>query len=116
MHTRFRETYNRETDPLQPCDLFYVTYSDGKCDVHDPPCERHLYVICPDGSWWDIDGRCGNCTLPDDKGHRCWVRHGDPATGLVTVDKSGASCAAGAGSVNTGGYHGYLRNGEFIAC
>lgn len=76
-----------------------------------------LFVICPDGGQWCIDGTASNCTKKDDvgpygKAHRCWVRHGAPP--LVTVDKAGLTCAAGAGSImSSRGYHGFLRNGEF---
>ena len=34
-----------------------------------------------------------------------------PRTGNVHVDKSGDTCAAGAGSILIGGYHGFLHNG-----
>lgn len=97
--------------PVQPGDMFWVTFSTGHCYTHDPPCERHLNVVCPDGHWWDIDGRASNCTMKDDKAHRCWVRHGEPPD--ITVDKNGPTCAAGAGSIKTPGYHGFLRDGKF---
>jgi lambda family phage portal protein len=51
------------------------------------------------GGTWDIDGRASNCTRPDDDTHRCWVRHGDPRTGVVHVDKDGDTCGAGSGSI-----------------
>lgn len=42
---------------------------------------------------------------------RCWVRHGEPP--IVTVNKDGLTCAAGAGSIGIGGgeryYHGFLQ-------
>jgi hypothetical protein len=68
----------------------------------------HLIVNTPGGSW-DIDSRASNCTLPQDKVHRCWVRHGEPPN--VTVDKNGVTCNAGAGSIIRGNYHGFLQNG-----
>lgn len=79
---------------------------DGKC----------LVVVCPDGSEWMIDGQAKNCTKKADigpfgKAHRCWVRHGTPP--MITVDKNGLTCSAGAGSIAVSGYHGFLRNGEF---
>lgn len=70
-----------------------------------------LIVQTPGGSW-HVDGRASNCTKPDDKVHRCWCRHGDPRTGNVHVDKNGNTCAAGAGSIAIGSYHGFLHNGE----
>ena len=75
-----------------------------------------LVVVCPGGTQWMIDGQASNCTMPSDLGpfdqaHRCWVRHGDPPN--LTVDKNGRTCQAGAGSIQAGQYHGFLRNGEF---
>ncbi len=73
--------------------------------------EPHLVVVTPGGEW-DIDTRCSNCTLPTDRAHRCWVRHGTPPN--ITIDKGGHSCAAGAGSILTPRWHGFLRNGAFV--
>lgn len=70
-----------------------------------------LYAICPNGYPWNIDGRASNCTMPEDNKHRCWVRHGEPPE--ITVDKNGYTCAAGAGSIQAGDYHGFLQNGHF---
>lgn len=75
-----------------------------------------LMVVCPNGRQWLIDGQASNCTDKKDIGpfatsHRCWVRHGTPP--LITVDKNGRTCGAGAGSIQAGDYHGFLRNGEF---
>ena len=69
----------------------------------------HLVVILPNGQPWNIDSRASNCTLPYDYEHRCWVRHGEPPN--ITVDKNGLTCAAGAGSIMAGDYHGFLQNG-----
>lgn len=70
-----------------------------------------LVVRCPDGHDWMIDSRASNCTLPKDDTHHCWVRHGKPEDGTLHVDKSGHSCAAGAGSIQTPKWHGFLHNG-----
>lgn len=82
---------------------------DGRCMV----------AVLPGGHEWMIDGPASNCTLPDDDLHRCWIRHGTPP--LLTVNKAGGpdasairTCAAGAGSVQAGSYHGFLVNGEFV--
>lgn len=75
------------------------------------PDGRSLVVKCPGGHEWTIDGRASNCTMPDDQVHKCWVRHGEPPR--ITVDKNGATCAAGAGSIQAGSYHGFLRDGVF---
>ena len=82
--------------PTDPSFLF----ADGPC----------LCVMTP-GGIWRVDSRASNCTLPYDYDHRCWVRHGEPPN--VTVDKSGGpTCAAGAGSIQCGTYHGFLVAGE----
>jgi hypothetical protein len=73
----------------------------------------HLHVRLPNGEFWNVDGRASNCTMPDDRLHRCWVRHGEPP--LVTVDKNGLTCAAGAGSIQAGDYHGFLVEGVLSA-
>lgn len=72
--------------------------ADGKC-----------YVCKTPGGEWIIDGRASNCGLPDDDIHKCWVRHGEAPN--FTVDKNGNTCVAGAGSIQQGGYHGFLREG-----
>jgi hypothetical protein len=71
-----------------------------------------LSVVCvtPAGHW-HIDFRATNCTLPEDKVHRCWVRHGTRG-GEIHVDKNGNTCAAGAGSIAMTGFHGFLHHGE----
>lgn len=72
-----------------------------------------LSVKCPNGREWHIDGPCSNCTMKDDRVHKCWCRHGTPPN--ITVDKNCNTCAAGAGSIQAGDYHGFLRNGEFTS-
>lgn len=86
-----------------------------------------LMVKLPNGHDWAVDSEASNCTrtqwreVPDDpkarrwqgREHYCWTRHGDPRTGSVHVDKSGApTCKAGAGSILSGSYHGFLRHGH----
>jgi hypothetical protein len=91
------------------------------CDwLHDVPdlCGpdgRSLCAKCPGGQTWFIDSRASNCTLPHDKAHRCWVRHGRPEDGTLHVDKDGLTCAAGAGSIQTGNWHGFLHHGKFVS-
>jgi len=71
------------------------------------------HVICtlpPNRHPWNIDGRASNCDMPDDRAHRCWVRHGSPQDGTLHVDKAGHTCKAGAGSIQVEGYHGHLHN------
>jgi hypothetical protein len=90
----------------------YWRHKDGKCWIWDncTDARGHLLVVCPGGSEWEIDSRASNCTMPDERTHRCWVRHGEAP--MLTVDKSGKTCAAGAGSIVAGTYHGFLQNGE----
>lgn len=73
-----------------------------------------LIIKLPDGDLWYVDGPASNCGRPDDpyqERHHCWVRHGEPPN--ITVDKNGSTCAAGAGSIASSHYHGFLTNGEF---
>lgn len=74
---------------------------DGRC----------LTVKTPGGDWI-IDSRASNCTMPEDNTHKCWIRHGKPEDGTLHVDKNGHTCAAGAGSIMCGNYHGFLHNGQ----
>lgn len=80
-------------------DIF--TGPDGKC-----------YAVNTPGGKWYIDRRASNCTLPNDNVHKCWIRHGEAPN--FTVDKNGHTCSAGAGSIQIGNYHGFLRNGVLI--
>lgn len=66
------------------------------------------------GGVWHIDGRASNCTMKDDNVHKCWVRHGVAPD--FHVDKNGNTCAAGAGSILAGSYHGFLRHGYLESC
>jgi hypothetical protein len=86
---------------------------------------RHLIVIVPGyrdpatGIWsphrWDVDSRCNNCGSPNDRVHRCWVRHGEVPR--ITVGKGpGPSCNAGAGSIMVGEWHGFLQDGILRPC
>jgi hypothetical protein len=79
-------------------------------DNRKGPDGRSLCCMTPGGLWM-IDHRASNCTMPNDNGHRCWVRHGRPEDGTLHVDKNGHTCAAGAGSIVAGSYHGFLHNG-----
>lgn len=85
-------------------------------DGYTGPDGRSLICKLPDGHDWMIDGRASNCTLPDDTVHKCWVRHGRPEDGTLHVDKNGVTCAAGAGSIATPKYHGFLHHGHLTDC
>ncbi len=70
-------------------------------------------IVCrvPTNHDWQIDGQASNCTRPNEP-HKCWVRHGAPPN--LTVDKKGDTCSAGAGSIQTTTWHGFLINGELV--
>lgn len=74
----------------------------------------YLMVRLPNNHDWAVDSRASNCGSPDDNVHRCWVRHGDPRECHVTVDKDGLTCSAGAGSIQGGDWHGFLRDGVLV--
>jgi hypothetical protein len=89
--------------------MWFLTWMRGffNPQLGDSP----LCVMTPGGEWI-IDAQASNCTMPDDHNqqrHHCWIARGTPPN--VTVDKSGATCAAGAGSIQAGNYHGFLQNG-----
>lgn len=95
--------------PIAACfasDLEFPRGYDGKTIACKLPSER----------LWYIDSRASNCSMPDDYEHRCWVRHGTIGDKL-TIDKSGKTCNAGAGSIidrDHNGviiFHGSLING-----
>lgn len=113
--------YNTASGKPEPGDLYWAAWKhspdwkDFYCpwdNCNDP--RGHLMCMLPNGHEWDIDGRANNCTLPQDKTHRCWVRHGEPPE--VDVGKGGPTCSAGAGSILSGDYHGFLHNGELTNC
>ncbi len=109
-------------------ELIHINKYPGACfddgDIFDResrtyrtgPDGRSLMVVCPDRHIWGIDGRASNCTMKSDNEHRCWVRHGDPSQGNLHVDKNGITCSAGAGSIDTGKFHGFLHNGYLKSC
>lgn len=107
--------WDTPSEELEPGCLYYdyALPENMYWDNHHGP---HLHVVCPNGNHWNIDSRASNCGSPDNKTHRCWVRHGDPESGIVHVDKSGETCSAGAGSIIAGDYHGFLHNGKFTSC
>jgi hypothetical protein len=76
---------------------------------------RHLVCLLPDGHEWQMTGRANNCTMRDDGTHRCWVVH-EESPGVFHVDKGGHTCAAGAGSIATATWHGFLVHGELVSC
>lgn len=102
----------------------------GGSDPWTGPDGISLVVKLPNGSDWMVDSEASNCTrsqwgptpeYPTGKvwrgrTHYCWIRHGDPRTGELHVDKNGETCAAGAGSILSGSYHGFLHNSHLSPC
>lgn len=87
-------------------------YDPSLDQFYTPQLEHCLVVKTPDGQW-TIDSQANNCGLPEDRKqehHHCWILHGEPPN--ITVDKAGSlTCSAGAGSIQMGSYHGFLRDG-----
>lgn len=113
---RFSEAIYRRTDTGEemtirdapPGAMWYAWWLDEFYVPQGPHC---LMVKTPGGEWC-IDSQANNCTIPDDRRqeqHHCWVRTGEPPN--VTAGKGGPTCSAGAGSIQCGSYHGFLRNG-----
>ncbi len=113
-----KRLYNTPSGKLEPGDLYWADWFASKegegCTFHDNCDGTHLHAILPNGRMWDIDGRASNCTKKEERSHRCWVRTGEPPNVDVGKGKKGSdTCAAGAGSIASGSYHGFLRNGVF---
>jgi hypothetical protein len=116
----YRRVYNTASGDPEPGDMFWAPWYHGELKQHYCPWDNcsdprgHLMVVLPNGHIWDVDGRASNCDMKEDRTHRCWVRHGDPPN--VHVYKNGHTCHAGAGSILSGNYHGFLHNGELTNC
>jgi hypothetical protein len=109
--------------------------ADGD-DCYRGPDGHCLIVKLPNGHEWTVDSRASNCDSPcatckkpyhehrsdaasgsccrfvESRPHKCWVRHGEAP--LITVDKQGITCNAGAGSIQGGDWHGFLRGGRLV--
>lgn len=112
----YRRIYDTPTGYPTPGDMYFEScqdvYDEPKCYYWDNCKGKHLIVVTPDNHHWNVDSRARNCTMPEDRVHRCWIAHGDPPN--VTVDKAGLTCNAGAGSIQTASWHGFLRNGRLV--
>lgn len=87
-------------------------YADWLDQFHRPQLEHNLVVKLPDGTDWQVDSQATNCTMKDDwkqERHHCWVLQGEPPN--VTAGKDGPTCGAGAGSIQSHAYHGFLTDG-----
>lgn len=97
-------------------------FKDEKmCGLLDRPGVDGRVLICrlPDGRDWVIDSRARNCDKKHDDDHWCWNRSGRPEDGTLDVRKGKpgqTTCGAGAGSIDTGTWHGYLHDGKLRAC
>jgi hypothetical protein len=101
--------YNTASGRPEPGDIYEASWYPPNFMFDDV--ERHLVCVLPNGHDWLMTGRASNCTMPEDRKHRCWVVH-EEAPGIFHVDKNGLTCAAGAGSIAVPGYHGFLHHGE----
>lgn len=98
-------------------DVYVMDYHHpGECPFWDNCDGHHFWAILPNGHTWDIDSRANNCTMPDERTHRCWVRVGSLEEGNLHVDKNGHTCAAGAGSIAVPGWHGFLHHFNWNGC
>lgn len=111
-------------------DADWLLGQDGRDNGYTGPDGITLAVKLP-ASYWLVDSEASNCTRPQripvptpegeepthqwyrfERTHYCWVRHGDPRRpATLNVDKAGDTCAAGAGSIQSGDFHGFLRHG-----
>ena len=110
----YRRTDTGEVLTLKQAGVGAMWDADWMPDVFKGPDGICLVVQTPGGTWM-VDNEASNCTRKGDRSHACWVRHGDPRECKVTVDKNGDTCAAGAGSILAGDYHGFLQAGVLSA-
>jgi hypothetical protein len=114
----FRRADTGEEMTLDEAPAGAMWYGDwyGKT-IWTPQLEWVLIVKLPNGFHWVIDSQASNCTIPEDrqqKKHHCWIIEGTIPD--ITVSKNGTTCGAGAGSIQAGNYHGFLRNGYLEEC
>jgi hypothetical protein len=85
-------------------------------DNYRGPDGRSLTVRLPGDlrNDWIIDSKASNCKRAPDYAGKCWVRSGKPEDG--TLDVRSCGCGAGAGSIRTPRYHGFLHRGHLIEC
>jgi len=110
---------------LEAGDMYWATWYDcatkGHCIHGWTNCDgKHLIICCPNSNGsthpWDVMSRASNCSLPADTTHRCWCLVGDPESGKISVGKTGRTCGAGGGSIQTGDYHGVVSDGVLRTC
>lgn len=86
-----------EPAPLEPGDMYwFIEHESGKCSYWDNCDGRHLFVTLPaksPGGWYythDLTARVANCSMPEDRIHRCRIIIGEPPK--VTLK---AGCSVG---------------------
>lgn len=94
-----------------PGAMWYAPWMDAFMHPQGP---HTLVVKLPDGSDWTVDDAANNCNWPGgdeaQEKHHCWPYRGIPPN--IDVSKEhGTTCTAGAGSIATAHWHGFLRNG-----
>ena len=97
-----------------PGAMYYADHMIQEDGWYKGPDGHCLAIKIPGNHWWFPDARAKNCTKPKDNRHRCWVRRG--FVPLITIDKQGETCKAGAGSILTDKWHGHLKDGLLIEC
>jgi hypothetical protein len=106
LHTGAPAPFAPAAEPGACWDAWWMPFSRGVDGIY-------LMVRLPDGHDWAVDSQASNCTRPGEP-HHCWIRHGDPRECHVTVDKNGDTCSAGAGSIGSPNWHGFLRDGQLV--
>ncbi|HRH46568.1 MAG TPA: hypothetical protein PKY82_33300 [Pyrinomonadaceae bacterium] len=94
--------------------MWFAPWYDG---AYCQPQLDHVLVVHTPGGVWVVDSQASNCTMPEDhkqENHHCWIIEGQLPN--ITVSKNGKTCGAGAGSIQCGNYHGFLRNGYLEEC
>lgn len=102
--------YDTPSGEVEPGDVYeYRMHEPGECHYWDKCDGVHLLAMTPNGESWDISSRASNCTMREDRQHRCWVVTGSAEAGTLTVGKGGLTCSAGGGSIQVTGWHGFLQ-------
>lgn len=94
-----------------PGAMWYAWWYDDSWHVQGP---HALVVRLPDKSDFIVDADANNCNWPggdrEQAHHHCWPYRGTPPDIDVSKDY-GSTCTAGASSIMTAHWHGFLRNG-----
>lgn len=95
-----------------PGDWMFLRHAEGHPCPDWDNCTGFHYVVLPCGCLFDTGHRASNCTMPNDRTHRCWVIAGTFPN--VTLSKNGHTCQAGAGSIGHPHWHGFIRGGQLV--